>query len=209
MGTIGARFSTDFDVLPKGTYLFEVKESGIEDTNPKEGGTVRRRYWVRLAVVGGECEGMTHLESFLSKTKDDFSFSKMFGFLVKLGVIPPDVTQIDTAVFSSDRFEDRFRRGLKGLQMGAKIGWRYKEEDKAKENPQSEMKTYYSKDEVIELLGKREAAKNAEPELPLVQPAAPALDEWGRPLAQPSTSSISTPPTPTTADAPKPKPPWE
>jgi len=208
MGVIGPRYSTDFDVIPKGTYLFEAKESGIENTNPKEG-KPKRHYWVRLAVVDGENEGMTHRESFYSDTKDDFSFQKMFGFLIKLGIMPSDLTTIDTKIFLSEKFEDRFRRGIKGARMGGKITWRYKEEDKAKENPQSEMRTYYTEAEVMELLGKRDAANQPDsggPEVSQKQ-EEPTVDEWGRPIRQvgnPATTTGTEPPPATD----KPRPPW-
>jgi hypothetical protein len=205
MGNINPMFSTDFEVLPKGTYLFEVKEAGIENTNPKkEGDKVRRRYWLKFAVVGGELEGSTHLESFFSDTKDDFSFKRMFGCLLKLKVIPAEMQSIDTRIFGTDKFEDRFRRGTKGLRMGAKIGWRYKDDDKEKENPQSEMKTFYTEEEVVQLMGLRgsaEAGPAKETPAPTV-PAAPTTDEWGRPLNSPAPAAASAP------EAEKPKAPW-
>jgi len=203
-------YSTDFEAIPKDNYLFEVKESGIENTNPKEGGKVRRRYWLKFAVVGGDLEGATHIESFYSETKDDFSFKRMFGCLLKLGVIPPEMQTIDTKIFGTDKFEDRFRRGTKGLRMGAKIGWRYKDEDKNKENPKSEMKTFYNEAEIIQLLGLRNKTVQSEATgttgtAPAPQATPPTTDEWGRPL---NPFGPSAPPAESTPGVEKPKAPW-
>lgn len=155
MGEVTPRTNFEFDVIPKGTYLFEIKETGIEE---KEGRASGKRYWARLVVIGGENEGDTHMESFFENSKDDFSYSRLVGFLMKLGVLPADLKKFDTNAFRSEKFEDRFKRTLKGLRMGSKISWRYKDDDKAKENPQSEMRVYYSEAEVKELLAKKKEA---------------------------------------------------
>ena len=85
MGLVDPKFDFSFDVLAKGLHIVEVKEASIEPA--KEGKTSGKRYWVRLAAVGGDQDGVSHIESFFEITKNDFSFSKMAGFLYKLGVI--------------------------------------------------------------------------------------------------------------------------
>lgn len=199
MGDVTPRTNFEFDVCPKGTFLFEIKETGIEE---KEGRASGKRYWIRLAVVGGENEGTTHMESFFENSKDDFSFSRLAGFLMKIGILPSDLKKFDTNAFRSEKFESSFKRTLKGLRMGSKIAWRYKDDDKNHENPQSEMRIYYSEAEVKELLAKKATAIAGAP-----TPASGFFDT-------PPTTTISSAPTaqpeqPKAPEVPKQKAPWE
>lgn len=151
MGLVDPKFSFGFDTLAKGTYILEVKEAGIEAEGA--GKSSGKRYWVRLAAVGGDQEGVSHIESFFEKTKNDFSFSKMAGFLYKLGVIKT-LQKVDTANFLTPDFENRWKNGLNGKKLGAKIGHRFADDDKSKETPFSDLKDYYSYDEVQAILQK-------------------------------------------------------
>lgn len=152
MGQVDPKFSFDFDVIDKGTYRFKVKETGIDPQG--EGKKSGKRYWARLVVNGGGQDGLSHMEGFFEKTKDDFSFSKMAGFLYKLGIIK-SLGRIDTSMFLTPEFENKWKNGLAGREMGGKIGHRTKDKDgKEMDNPQSELKAYYSLDEVLAILNK-------------------------------------------------------
>jgi hypothetical protein len=194
MGEVTPRTNFEFDVCAKGTHLFEIKETGIEE---KAGRASGKRYWVRLAVVGGVDEGDTHMESFFENSKDDFSFSRLVGFLMKLGILPADLKKFDTNAFRSEKFEDNFKRALKGLKMGAKITWRYRDDDKDRESPQSEMRIYYSEAEVKELLAKKAS----------VGAATTATGFFDTPQAAGSPSE--TPKLPEPPGPPKQKAPWD
>lgn len=197
MGEVAPKFNLDYDVVSKGLHLFECKETGIEP--PKEGKKSGRRFWARMVVVGGEDDGVAHMESFFSITKEDFSFAKMFGFLVKLGIIPADIKKLNTDTFNSPAFEERWLRTLRGARMGAKIGWKYRPEDKELESPQSEMKTYYSLNEYMDLIKRQETAKD--------QKGPVTAKEVENIFATPATGQTTiAPPPPAT---PKEKPPWE
>lgn len=199
MSEVIPRVNFEFDCVPKGTYLFEIKETGIEE---KAGRASGKRYWVRLAVVGGENEGNTHMESFFENSKEDFSFSRLVGFLMKIGILPADLKKFDTNAFRSEKFEDNFKRTLKGLRMGSKISWRYKDDDKNKENPQSEMRIYYTEAEVKELLAKKSAVG-----VPTTATGffdTPQTDKTDIPGPKPETSKP-----PESSGPPKQKAPWD
>ena len=119
---------------------------------------------------------------------------------MKLGILPPDLKTFDTNAFRSEKFESSFKRTLKGLKMGAKIAWRYREEDKDKESPQSEMRIYYSEAEVKELLAKKVAAATPTAATGFFD-APPAAAGTGVPGPQPES--------PKTNEVPKPKAPWD
>ncbi len=176
MGIVDPKFDFGFDTLAKGTYVLEVKETGIEPPKPdKKSG---KRYWVRLVAVGGDQDGVSHLESFFEITKDDFSFSKMAGLLYKLGVIKT-LGKIDTSLFLSADFENRWKNQLTGKKMGGTITHRYAEDDKAKENPQSNLQRYLTVDEALAIIdkGKATAPVPAAPETPAA-PAASTPAPW-------------------------------
>ena len=154
MGQVDPKFDFGFDTIAKGTYVLELKEASIEPegTGKKSG----KRYWARLAVIGGDQDGLTHIESFFEKTKDDFSFSKMAGFLYKLGVIKT-LGKVNTDLFTTPDFENRWKNSMNGRKMGAKIRHRFADEDKNHETPRSDMEKYYSYDEVMAILNKGKA----------------------------------------------------
>lgn len=172
MGLIDPKFDFGFDVLAKGTYVLEVKEARIEPQ--KEGKKSGKCYSVRLAAVGGDQDGVTHVEYFYEITTNDFSFSKMAGFLYKLGIIKT-LSKIDTALFLTPDFENRWKNGMTGKRMGMKIKHGYAETDTNKENPRSESQSYLSLDEVTAILNKGTVTTPAPsaPETPAA-PAAPA-----------------------------------
>ncbi len=160
MGQVDPKFNFDFDVIEKGTYAFVIKETNVEleGTGKKSG----KRYWARCVVEGGDQDGLSHLESFFEKTKDDFSFSKMAGFLYKVGMLKT-LGKVDTSIFLSPEFEERFKKQLPGKKLGAKIGHQTKDKDgKLLDNVRSTMQAYYTYDEVRAILGKKGAIKNAE-----------------------------------------------
>lgn len=200
MGQIGAKFSTDYDAIPKGTYLFEVKETTIDNTKPDENNKTRRKYTARVAITEGENEGMSHFESFYSDTKDDFSFAKLFGFMVKVGIIPTDVKTLNADYFKTENFEMKFRSNMKGRRFGARVGWKYKKDDTTKENPMTDLKVYYTVDEVKALMGPKPAGTTVNAQTA----PAPQMDEFGRPIGT-SPAPISTP----APEPPKAKAPWE
>jgi len=169
MGVVDPKFDFGFDTLAKGTYVFDVKEASIEPQ--KEGKKSGKRYWVRLIAVGGDQDGVSHLESFFENTKDDFSFSKMAGFLYKLGIIKT-LGKVDTSIFLTTDFENRWKNQLGGKKMGGTITHRYVEDDKNKENPQSNLQRYLTVDEALAIINKGKATPSSP--APLETPAAPA-----------------------------------
>jgi hypothetical protein len=144
MGLITPKTSFDFETIDKGIHHFKVIEAKIEPQ--AEGKKSGRNFIASCAVVGGSQEGLRHNERFFEFTKDDFSLSKLAGFCIKIGLIKVG-TPIDTAVLQSSEFADKWNKAVKGREFGAKIGWRYADTDKDKENPYSDMKAYYSMDE--------------------------------------------------------------
>jgi hypothetical protein len=175
MGTIDPRFDFGFDTLAKGTYVLEVKETGIEEQ--KEDKKSGKRYWVRLVAVGGDQDGVSHLESFFEKTKDDFSFSKMAGFLYKLGIIKT-LGKIDTSVFLTPDFENRWKNQLSGKKMGGDIIHRYAEDDKNKENPYSSLRRYLTVDEALVIINKGSPKQVTAPPETSAPTAASAPAPW-------------------------------
>ncbi len=171
MGLVDPRFDFSFDVLAKGLHIVEVKEANIEPA--KEGKESGKRYWVRLVAVGGDQEGVSHMESFFEKTKNDFSFSKMAGFLYKLGVIKA-LGKVDTALFLTPDFENRWKNGMIGKRMGIKIKHGFADDDKAKENPRSESQAYLSYEEATTKAGKGTSEVPKAPETPAAPAASPA-----------------------------------
>jgi len=161
MGQVDPRFSFEFDVIEKGTYRVKVKETNVElEGVGKESG---KRYWARLVVVGGDQEGLSHMESFFEKTKNDFSFSKMAGFLYKLGVIKT-LGKVDTSMFTSPEFEERWKKQLVDKMMGIKIGHKTKDKDgREMDRPQSKVDVYYSIDEVTAILSKGPKSSTPKP----------------------------------------------
>ena len=151
MGLVDPIFEFGFDVLDKGVYGFEVKETGIEQ--PKADKTSGKRYWVRLIAVGGGQDGVSHMESFFEITKDDFSFRKLAGFLYKLGVIK-SLGKVDTANFLTPDFEQKWLKGLNGKRMGGEIGHRFDKADKSHETPRSDLKKYMTYDEAMTIINK-------------------------------------------------------
>ncbi len=153
MGQVEPKFSFDFDVIEKGTYAFFIKETNVEPEG--EGKKSGKRYWARCVVEGGNQDGLSHLESFFEKTKDDFSFSKMAGFLYKVGMLKT-LGKVDTSIFLSPEFEERFKKQLPDKKFGAKIGHQTKDKDgKLLDNVRSTMQAYYTYDEVKAILGKK------------------------------------------------------
>jgi hypothetical protein len=76
----------------------------------------------------------------------------MAGFLYKLGFIRT-LGKVDTAAFLTPEFEEQWKKALTGRKMGGKIGHRTKDKDgKELDNIQSELKVYYSYDEVKSIL---------------------------------------------------------
>lgn len=174
MALIDPIFEFGFDVLEPGYHQLEVKETGIE--KQKEGKSSGKRYWIRLAAVGGGQDGVSHIESFFEKTKDDFSFRKMAGLLYKLGVIK--LGKVDTEHFLTADFETKWLKGINGRRMGGKFKYRYDAEDKAKANPRSDMEKYLTFDEAGTLKAKGSVipasvpAAGAETPAPEAPPAA-------------------------------------
>jgi len=182
---VDPRRNFEFGVLDKGTYRFKIKETGVDE--PKEGKTSGKRYWARLIAVGGESDGESHIESFLENTKEDFSFVKLAGFLVALGTLPA-TGKIETNMFRTREFEERWKKQLSGKEMGGKIGHRTKDKDgKPLDNPQSELKAYYTIPELLEIQAKEtgKAATAAPAPAPQAPPPvetpapAPAADQGG------------------------------
>lgn len=171
MGLIDPKFDFGFDVLEKGIHIVEVKEARVEP--PKAGKASGKCYSVRLAAVGGNQDGVTHVEYFYEITKDDFSLSKMAGFLYKLGIIKT-LQKVDTAAFLTPDFENRWKNGMIGKRMGIKVKHGYADNDKEKENPRSESQSYYSYDEVVAILNKGKTASAASTTPAPETPAAPA-----------------------------------
>ncbi|MBE3137629.1 MAG: hypothetical protein IMZ43_09620 [Thermoplasmata archaeon] len=151
MGLVDPIFEFGFDVLDKGVYGFEVKETGIEP--PKADKTSGKRYWVRLIAMGGSQDGTSHMESFFEITKDDFSFRKMAGLLYKLGVIK-SLGKIDTAFFLTSDFEQKWLRGINGKKMGGKIKHRFDKDDRDHQNPRSDLEKYMTYDEAMTIINK-------------------------------------------------------
>jgi hypothetical protein len=176
---VDPRTSFEFGVIDKGTYRFKIKETNIDQ--PKEGAKSGKRYWARCIVQGGDQDGESHIEGFFEITKDDFSFAKLAGFMLKIGMLP--VTgKVDTDIFRTREFEERWTKQVPGREFGAKIGHRTKDKDgKVMDNPQSEMKVYYSLDEYLKLAGTvatpPAAAPSAAPAAPPAPPAAGSI--WG------------------------------
>ncbi len=161
MGEILAPITSfEFDTIEKGLYRFKIRETGVEPQ--AQGKASGKRYWARCIVVGGSQDGLSHIESFFQKTKDNFSKRKLAGFLIKIGFIK-NPSNINSDVFDSQEFEDRFKKTIAGKEFGAKIGWRYDEKDTDKENPRSQMNAYYTLDEYLALVNKSGTANQSAP----------------------------------------------
>lgn len=170
MGLVTPKTEFGFDVIEKGEYKFVVKDTKIDA--PKEGAKSGKNYIAVCAVVGGSEHDKNHFERFLENTKDDFSFSKMAGFLIKVGVLKPS-GPINTDLFKTPEFEDKWLKAVKGREFGMKIGHRLTGADGKKlENPQSDAKAYYSLDEINAILAKQGQ-----------QPMAAATSGAGTPVA--------------------------
>jgi hypothetical protein len=161
----------DFDTIEKGTYRFKIREAAVEPQG--EGKASGKRYWARCVVVGGSQDGLSHIESFFQKTKDNFSKRKMAGFLIKVGFIK-NPAGITSEAFDTPEFEERFKKTLPGKEFGAKIGWRYDDKDTDKEKPRSQMNVYYSLDEYMATSNKNTATASPVTGQPEVQQGPPA-----------------------------------
>lgn len=170
MGYVDPVFEFGFDVLDKGIYGFEVKETGIEP--PKADKTSGKRYWVRLIAIGGGQDGVSHMENFFEVTKGDFSFSKMAGLLYKLGVIK-SLGKIDTAFFLTPDFEQKWLKGLNGKRIGAKIKHRFDKDDKDHQNPRSDIERYMTYDEAMTIINKGSTTPTSTPPAPATTEKAP------------------------------------
>lgn len=204
-------FDLSYEVCPKGLHLFEVKETGIEETTRASG----KRYWSRSIVVEGPDAGISHLESFFEKTKDHFSLRRLAGFLIKLGVIPINFPNLSPEMFWTDAFEENWKHALKGLKFGGKVAWRYADDDKEKENPQSQIRTFFTVAEYYEEAKKKEAANTAMTEALNPKPAAtsPFSAPSGSTPGPAVTATPGTFPSATTGlpaqEPARPKAPWE
>jgi len=159
MALITPKTDFDFDVVDKGTWKFITGEAGVDEKADRASG---KRFWVVCKAVDGGQEGRTHIESFFENTKDDFSLSKMAGFLMKIGVIKP-VAQIDSAIFKTPEFVQKWKATVPNREFGAKISHRTKDRDgKPLENPQSEMRAYYTIAEYNAIKQKKNIAENAD-----------------------------------------------
>lgn len=174
-------YSMDFDTIEKGTYRFKIKEAKVE---PQPAGkTSGKRYWVRAAVVGGSQDGLTHIESFFQNTKDNFSKRKLAGFLIKTGFIK-NPANIDASAFDTPEFEQRFASNLVGREFGAKIGHRPRQDKggNVMDEVQSEMKVYYSLDELLKMQSGGATVTAPAPAAPVADAPAPEA----APAAKPS-----------------------
>ena len=174
MSLITPKTSFDFETIDKGIHHFKIIETRVDQ--PAEGKKSGRQFVASCAVVGGSQEGLRHTERFFEITKDDFSLSKLAGFCIKIGIIKVG-TPIDTVVLQSQQFTDKWLKAVKGREFGAKIGWRYADTDRAKENPYSDMKAYYSMDEYRSLSAGTEAVAPGSTPTPAdsLAPAAPSI----------------------------------
>lgn len=159
MALIDPLFEFGFDVLNPGYQQLEVKETGIEAQ--KSGKASGKRYWVRLVAIGGGQDGVSHLESFFEKTKEDFSFRKLAGFLYKLGVIK--LGKVDTDHFLTTDFETKWLKGINGKRMGGKFRHKFADDDKTKSTPRSDMEKYLTFDEAGTLRDKGPVVPNSVP----------------------------------------------
>lgn len=166
MSIIKPRWNFDFEVIEPGIYKFVTGEAGIDP--PKEGKKTGKRFWVICKAMDGGQEGKTHIESFYEYTKDDFSLSRMAGFLVKIGVLK-NVTSIDSEIFHTPDFELKWKNSVPNREFGAKITHRTKDADgKPLDNPQSEMRVYYTLSELSAERSKGKA-KDSQDLIQLVQ----------------------------------------
>ena len=144
-----------FDVIEKGDHRMKVKETGIDPA--AEGKLTGRTYWAKLSVVGGSQEGAQHTERFSENQKDGtmntFGLSKLAGFLLKLGVIK-NPNGIDSDLFKTKEFEEKWLKGIPGKELGVNTGYRYDKLDTKKETPYSDIRKYYSLDEYLALVNK-------------------------------------------------------
>ena len=161
--------------------MFKIKETKVEPQ--KEGKTSGKQFVATCTVVGGSQEGLNHFERFFEITKDNFSLSKLAGFLVKLGALK--VTgPVDIAMFKTPEFEQKWLKSVPGREFGMKIGHRTKGADgQALDQPQSDAKSYYTLDETMAIL-KKEADKGGTAG---TQPA-PAAES--KPEAAPASSAM-------------------
>ncbi len=144
-----------FDVIEKGDHRVKVKETGID--LQAEGKQTGKTFWARLIVIGGSQDGAQHTERFSEKKNDGttntFGLSKLAGFLLKIGVIK-NPNGIDSDLFKTREFEEKWLKGVPGRELGINTGYRYDKNDKNKETPYSDVKKYYSLDEYLALVNK-------------------------------------------------------
>ncbi len=150
------RTDFDFEIIDKGEYKFKVKETKI--VAQAEGKTSGKQFLAVCTVMGGNEDGKNHFERFLEITKDNFSLSKLAGFLIKVGVLKP-TGPIDVALFKTPAFEKKWLEAVPGREFGMKISHRTTGIDGKKlDNPQSEAKSYYSIEEINAILAKKGTA---------------------------------------------------
>ena len=171
----------EFDCIEKGDYVLKVKETKVEPQ--KDGKTSGKSFIAVLTPVGGSEEGKVHFERFFENSKDDFSMEKLAGFVIKLGMLKP-TGPIDIDLFRTPEFEERWLKNAPGREMGGKIAHRTTGQGGVKlDNPQSDLKVYYTKDEVLAVLAKKQVTG-----APGISTAAPAAATTAAPAA-PTTSA--------------------
>jgi hypothetical protein len=131
MAEVKPLFESNFNLEP-GKYLFRVKKAEAQDYNiikNKDGnafkdklGNVKQgvRYRIEAQVESGEFEGLKHWESFESRSKNGFSARRLFGFLIKLGVIPAKESY-DDSVLEEMGFMKSFEEKCAEKLYGAKV----------------------------------------------------------------------------------------
>ena len=138
MAKIKPRTSFDFEILEKGTYRVKISDTGVDAQ--KKGKTSGRRFWVRLVAVGGDQEGISHIEGYYEKkndgTENTVALSGLAGLLVSVGILK-GTEEIDTVMFSTSEFAEGWLKNMKGRELGIKINHKFDSDDKNKETPRS------------------------------------------------------------------------
>jgi hypothetical protein len=155
MGMIDPKTEFDFEVIPPGDERVLIKETGVDAQ--KEGKKTGKRFWARLVVSGGPHDGLSHIEGFYQRKKDgeenEFSLSKLGGFLVKAGSYTKP-GKINTDMFFTPQFAEKWMKQMSGKTMGARFSNKPKVDKNGNvtDDLQSEIKKYYSAAEIDKIL---------------------------------------------------------
>lgn len=108
-------YKSDFELPGEGWHILRVEEPDVEPSKDSV-----KNFKVRAEVQGGEDDGKTAFDNFPLVSKKNFGISRLAGFLIKLGVLK-EADEYDSDVFSSEKFEKKFKVEVAGKLYGGNI----------------------------------------------------------------------------------------